>query len=635
MTASPRPVALLRPGEVHLRLLSTTDLHVHVAPYDYYADRPVDTLGLARTGGVVRDLARGAANTLLVDNGDYLQGNPMGDYIAYERGMRAGDLHPMIAAMNVLGYAAGTIGNHDFNYGIDFLDRVNAGAAHPIVCANFARSLGADPRRDRLWARPYVLLDREVLDGSGQRHPLRIGLIGFVPPQIMRWDARHLEGRFAARDILAAARAWVPEMREAGADLVVALCHSGILAAPETDGMEHAALHLAAVPGIDAVVAGHQHMVFPAPKFATSPGIDPVQGRLHGKPAVMAGCWGSHVGVIDLHLARDGGGWRVLGTQSAACPIYDRTDAAVAPRAEVQPDVMAAVADAHAATLAYVRRPVGQTAVALQSYFALVSDDVSVQVVNEAQAWYVGDMLRGTPWAGIPLLSAAAPFKAGGRGGPDHYTDVAPGPLAIRNVADLYLYPNMIRAVVVDGAGLADWLEMAAGIFRTLVPGVADQPLIDPDFPSFNADVIAGVTYRIDVTAPARYDATGRLRDHSARRIRDLAFGGAPVAPTDRFVVATNDYRAGGGGNFPGLDAAAVIFEGPDTNRDVLIRFIHAGGTLNPVLRTTWGFAPSPGTSALFESGRGGRAHLGWVRGARIEDAGDAPNGFALYRLSL
>ena len=192
----------------------------------------------------------------------------MGDYIAYERGMKPGDVHPVIAGMNTLAYEAGTLGNHEFNYGVEFLDLVNAGADFPIVCANFARSLGAAPRDDALHLAPYVILPRTLIDGAGQPHAIKVGLIGFVPPQIMLWDRGHLEGRFATRDILEAARAWVPEMREAGADVVVALSHSGITAGPEAALMENASLQLAGVEGIDAVVTGHQHRVWPSEDFA-------------------------------------------------------------------------------------------------------------------------------------------------------------------------------------------------------------------------------------------------------------------------------------------------------------------------------------------------------------------------------
>ncbi|MCB2123743.1 MAG: 2',3'-cyclic-nucleotide 2'-phosphodiesterase, partial [Rhodobacteraceae bacterium] len=122
-------------NQAHLRIMETTDLHVHVFPYDYYSDKPVDTVGLARTAAIIEAIRAEATNALLIDNGDFLQGNPMGDYIAYERGMKDGDMHPVIQAMNTLGFDGSTLGNHEFNYGLDFLLKSVAGANFPVVSA--------------------------------------------------------------------------------------------------------------------------------------------------------------------------------------------------------------------------------------------------------------------------------------------------------------------------------------------------------------------------------------------------------------------------------------------------------------------------------------------------------------------
>ncbi|MBD3787036.1 MAG: bifunctional 2',3'-cyclic-nucleotide 2'-phosphodiesterase/3'-nucleotidase [Sphingomonadales bacterium] len=624
-------------GQAHLRLIATTDLHCHVQPYDYYADKPVDTVGLSRTGSIVETIRAEAVNAILFDNGDYLQGNPMGDYIAYSKGMAAGDIHPVIAGMNTLGYAAGTLGNHEFNYGIDFLEKVNAGANFPIVCANFAKSLGATPTEDQLFAKPYVIVDTTLIDGAGASHPLRLGVIGFVPPQIMQWDRAHLEGSFFARDILEAARAWVPVLREEGVDLVVALAHTGIDASPETEMMENAAFHLAGIEGIDAVITGHQHKVWPGKDFSGE-GFAPETGLVNGKPAVMAGFWGSHLGVIDLMLERDGAGWRLMGSESSVRPIYERMeDRSIKALVGDFAPAIAATAAAHEATLAYVRAEVGQSSAPLYSYFALVADDPSVQIVSLAQMWYVADQLKGTAHEGLPILSAAAPFKAGGRGGPEYYTDVAAGPIAIKNVADLYLYPNTLQAVRITGAQVREWLERSAGAFNQIEPGKSDQLLLNPDFPSYNFDTIDGVSYRIDLSQPARYDNDGKVVAPEAHRIIDLMFEGKPVDPAQDFVVASNNYRASGGGHFPGADGSTVILQAPDTNRDVLVRYIHAMGTIAPSADANWGFAPVAGATALYDTGPKAAAYLDDIRarGLAIEPAGEGPDGFARFRITL
>lgn len=635
--ASLHPYSLMaKEGSAHLRLMETTDLHVHVHPYDYYRDRPTDTAGLARTATLIKDIRKEASNSILVDNGDFLQGNPMGDYIAYERGMQEGDVHPVIKAMNVLGYDAATLGNHEFNYGLDFMMKVLSGSNFPFVCANLASgTLASGPREDSLLLNPYVILDRSVVDGAGNSHTLKIGFIGFVPPQIMNWDRRHLEGKVNTRDIVTAAKAFVPEMREQGCDLVIALSHSGIDGNDYSDGMENASLHLAGIEGIDAVFSGHHHLVFPGPAYEGVPGVDAEKGTLFGKPAAMGGFWGSHLGVIDLMIERDGSGWRVANFMTEARPIYKKDGRKSIPLVESQQELLDVVKEDHEATLAYVRRPVGKTSAPLHSYFALVADDPSVQIVSQAQTWYITDMLKGTEWEGLPVLSAAAPFKAGGRGGPDYYTDVPIGDVAIKNVSDLYLYPNTARAVAITGADVKEWLERSAGIFRQVTPGSADQPLIDPAFPSYNFDVIDGVTYQIDLSQPSKYGQKGELLNANASRITDLEFNGKPIDPAQKFVVATNNYRASGGGGFPGISDDVVIFVGPDTNRDVLVRYIVDQGTINPSADANWTFKPMAGTTVLFDTGPGGKDHAAAVEGVSIEPAGDGDEGFARYRITL
>ena len=618
----------MAPG-IPLRLIGTSDLHAYIYPYDYYRDRPDETVGLAKTAALISAARAEATNSLLLDNGDFIQGAPLGDYAAQWLQTDKSAIHPVIAAMNELGYAVGTLGNHEFNYGLDLLETALRGAAFPVVSCNVSRPDGS------LYFEPWVILDRALRDEAGVSRPLRLGVIGFVTPQIIQWDQSHLAGRATTIGIVEAARIHVPELRRQGADIVIALCHSGISRRTPSPGDENAALALSGVEGIDAILLGHQHLVLPGSDFRGIAGVDTDNGALHGVPAFMPGFWGSHLGIIDLLLVEVESGWRIGRASVAVRPIYLRDGETVTPTVDADIRLLEIARPAHEATLTYVRAPVGEIASPINSYFALIADDPSVQIVNAAQAWYVRRLAQSVPaLAGLPILSAAAPFKCGGRGGPDYYTDVAAGPIAIKDVANLYVFPNSLRVVKISGAVLREWLERSASLFLRIDPNSRDrQALLDGTFSAYNFDVIAGVTYAIDVTQPARYDSEGELVAAEAHRIVDLRFQDEPVDPSRDFLVVTNSYRAGGGGNFPGCDGSTVVFEAPDANRDALVRYIVESRQVEAKSDGHWRFAPWPADAIVTFLTSPAAATAAPPSGVSITPLGPAPGGFAMYRV--
>lgn len=627
---------------IALRVLETTDLHGHIHGYDYFADHPCPATGFARIATLIERARSEAQNVLLFDNGDFLQGTPLTQYWGTKRGLRPAETHPMIAAMNLAHYDAGTLGNHEFDYGLDYLEQVIAGATFPMVCANMWRSagVGSEAQGAHLIA-PWTVLNRDFIDQNGSAHRLRIGVIGVLPPQTALWAREPIGGRARTACMVETLRTELPRLRTQNVDLVIALAHTGIAtpdkAGPPGEPPEQAALEIAALDGIDVILCGHTHECFPSPELPASAGIDPIRGALHGKPAISAGRWGSHLGVIDLRLEKaTGESWKIAGFQTDLRPIREGgpSHAPSAPLPEA-PGILTAVAPAHIETLTHIRRQVGTLASPLQSYFSMVAPDAGLTLVADAQRNHARERLRGTQWAELPILSAVAPFKSGGRGGPGFYIDIPAGPLTISHIDDLYVYPNLTTALEVTGAQVMDWLEHSAGAFTTLQPGHADQPLLDPDFPSYNFDVIDGLTYEIDPSHPPRYSPTGRQLSRSARRVRNLRHCGAPVTPEDRFVIVTNSYRSAGAGCFLPVGMPTIPLGRPRLSRDVLIDEVTRRVQVSPVPRETWRLRGFPETSAVFTTSPRALDHLDGLAGITLEPLELLPSGFQRIRLHL
>jgi len=620
---------------VRLRVLETSDIHMHIMDYDYFQDQSSVTAGLARTAALLEQARSEVSNSILVDNGDLLQGNPLGDFIARQRGLGEGDIHPVYKAMNLLDYAVGNIGNHEFNYGLDFLAQSIAGANFPYICANVFHDDGDDDAsNDVPFFDQYIIVDRTLTAEDGSTHAIKIGFIGFVPPQIMQWDLSNLKGRVVAHDIVNTARALVPKMKAEGADIVVAIPHSGLSGSEPIAMAENVSNHLSSVPDINAIMFGHSHRVFPSDNYADIAGVNVEKGTINGVAATMPGFWGSHLGYVDLQLSVSGDGeWRVIEGIGATRPIYKRENGKLIPLVEPMEEIVSAVREEHEAAVDYVRTGVGEITAPINSFFALVQDDPSVQIVTNAQRRYVERLIQGTEYDGMPVLSASAPFKTGGRGGSDFFTEIPAGEIALKHVADLYIYPNTLRAVTVTGAQVREWLEMSAGLFNQIDPDDnTEQELISTSYSSYNFDVIDGVTYRIDVTQPRRYDSDGNLINAESHRIMELAYDGQPIDANAVFVVATNNYRAGGGGDFPGLDGSNIIIDAPDTNRDILAKYIFDLKKLDPTADGNWSFAPIAGdVFVTFSSSLDAQQFLS--PDSSIERVGQNDNGSGKYRI--
>lgn len=626
-------------NQVDLRIIGTTDIHSFLTDFDYYKDAPTEKFGFTRAASLIRQARAEVKNSVLVDNGDLIQGNPIADYQAAV-GYKEGKSNPAVDCLNAMHYEVGTLGNHEFNYGLDYLADAIKQAKFPIVNANVVKAGSEEP-----YYTPYVIQEKTVVDNKGKSHKLKIGYIGFVPPQIMVWDKANLTGKVETRDIVKSAQKYVPEMKKKGADIIVALAHTGPSDEPYHEGAENSAFYLADVPHIDAVIFGHSHRLFPNKEFAKSPNADIAKGTVKGVPESMAGYWANNISVVDLVLSEHNGKWIVTDGKAVLRPIYDAENKKAL--AENDPEMTALLKETHEATRKFVAQPIGKATDNMYSYLALVQDDPTIQIVNQAQKAYVEKVAPSVPaMAGLPILSAGAPFKAGGRkNDPTGYTEVNKGELTFRNAADLYLYPNTLVVVKVSGEQLKEWLECSAGMFKQIDPA-NDKPqsLLDWEgFRTYNFDVIDGVNYEYDLTQPPRYDGECKLINPDAHRVVNLTYQGKPVDPKAEFLIATNNYRAYGN-KFPGTGDKHIVYASPDENRQVLADYIKAtsekDGAVNPRADKNWRFVPIKGNDKLdvrFETSPSEQTAQFIKENAQypMKQVGTDEVGFAVYQIDL
>ncbi len=615
---------------VNLRILETSDIHVNLMNYDYYQTKTDNKVGLVQTATLVNKAREEAKNSVLFDDGDALQGTPLGDYVANKikdpkNPVDPSYTHPLYRVMNLMKYDVISLGNHEFNYGLDYLNKVISKTEFPVINSNVYKDDHDDNEEndENYFDKPYHILEKEVVDEAGQKQIVKIGVMGFVPPQIMNWDKANLEGKVKAKDIVETAKKMVPKMKAEGADVIVALAHSGVDKSGYNVGMENASYYLTEVPGVDAVLMGHSHTE--------------VKDVFNGVPVVMPGVFGSNLGIIDMQLKKVNGKWEVQKDQSKP-QLRPIADSKGNPLVESDQKLVNEIKDEHQATIDYVNTPVGETKAPINSYFSLVQDDPSVQIVTNAQKWYVEQELKKPEYEkikDIPVLSAGAPFKAGGRNGATYYTDIPAGTLAIKNVADLYVYPNTLYAVKVNGAQVKEWLEMSAGQFNQIDPKkTEEQPLVNIGYPTYNFDILDGLKYEIDVTQPAKYDKDGKVVNANTNRIVNMTYEGKPVADDQEFIVATNNYR-GSSQTFPGVSKGEVVYQSQDETRQIIVKYMQKIKNIDPAADQNWTFKPivADKLNTTFDSSPNAQKYI--KKDGKISYVGPSENEFAKYAIDI
>ena len=654
---------------VKLSLLETTDIHQNLLSYNYYSLTADTTLGMERAATLIKTARAENPNTVLLDDGDNIQGTLLGDYQAVASPVTCSQTLALHKVMNALQYDGGGVGNHEFNYGLPFLSQVTntdfgvagvskgancGGPNYPIVLSNVDGVASG-----KAIFNPYALIDKSFTatkpDGSPLAVKLKIGILGFVPPQIMQWDQKNLEGKVVVNGVVESANKYIPEMRNKGANLVVALSHGGLDASTYSPKMENGSLHLTKTD-IDALMVGHSHLIFPKGKeigaaaldasLASLPAdqVDGINGLVNGVPTVMGQSWGRRLGIISMTLAYNNGKWSVQKSKtSVESRGFKYTDGVTTVAAD--PSIAPLIDTEHKATIAYASQPLGTaTEFPMSAYFSLVGDVSAIQIVNQAQQDYMRNQIATNPtlaaYKNIPVLSCSAPFKAG-RNGPTDFTDVAPSAttaaataLQVRNPGDLYVFGNNnLQAVKIKGSDLKAWLEIPAGQFGQIDPTLATEQDLVPSYSTvYNFDVFYadnnGLKYAIDVTKP------------QGSRIRNLTYNGAAVADSAEFIVATNDFRAGGK-LIPALDGSSIIFKSPDANQAIVSDYIKKAGpkltlATNGSARP-WSFVKTATAGPVFLRVTSGKLSVAQTQNLPlvVSETGLDASGFGKYRIDL
>ena len=559
--AAQGPGPKMRPTAT-ITVLGTTDLHGNVMNWDYFANRDYrdsagNDIGLAKVSTLVSAIReeRGAANVMLIDAGDTIQGTPLAYYYARIDPITDGaSVHPMAEAMNIIGYDAAALGNHEFNYGIDTLRVFQEQLDFPLLGANAvdaATKLPAFP--------PYFIKSFTMPDGK----VVKVGVLGLTNPGIAIWDKANVEGRMEFPGLVEQAKIFVPRLRKAGADIVVVSAHSGAdTSSSYGDALpypENAATLVAQqVPGIDAILVGHAHKEI-VERWVTNEATG--EQVLLTEPLK----WGMRLSVIDLDLTLVEKKWRLRGVSAQV--LNSNT-------VDEDPAVVDALQKQHDIVVDYVNSVIGTSAQAMSASRAVVEDVAAIDFVNYVQADAVKQALAGTADAALPVVSIAAPFNRDAA--------IPEGEVTVRDVAGLYVFDNTLVAVKVTGAQIRDYLEFSA-VYYKQVSGTGPFAMKDvtnavtasaPNgTPDYNYDIVAGLdaplTYDVDIAQPA------------GSRIANLRYAGAPIVDTQEFAMAINNYRQSGGGNFPHVKTAPVLYNRQVEIRQLIIDWVTANGVVD------------------------------------------------------
>ena len=519
------------PARVQITILGTTDLHGNIYPIDYYTNKP-DNRGLAKIATLIKRVRQEHKNILLVDSGDTIQGTPL-EYYHNKKNNKPPD--PMMLAMNALNFDAMAVGNHEYNFGLQVLEKARSEAKFPWLSGNTY-----EKGTDKTHYQPYLV--KEV---SG----VRIGIVGLTTPGIPNWENIQNYAGLEFREPAGEARKWVTLLREKeNVDAVVVAMHMGVEEDLRTGEVnpgqvpnENMAVAIAKqISGIDVIFMGHTHRDVPSL-------------YLNGVLLTQANHWGRHLARADLYLEKEGEGWRVYAKSARTIPVDDRVDA--------DPEILQLTAPYHEETQQWLSRAIGESSDELTAAEARFKDTAILDLIQRVQLE-----------TGKADVSMAAVFNPQAR--------IPKGPVTVREIASLYVYENTLVVLEVTGQQIKDALEHSAKYFKPYEPGKTPAELVDEKIPAYNFDIAEGVEYEIDIRKPF------------GQRIQNLRFRGKPLDPNQKLKLATNNYRVNGGGGYTMYKNAPVVYRSSDEIREIMIDWVERHKTIPITPTNNWRLIP-------------------------------------------
>lgn len=491
-------------------ILATSDLHGYLFPTDYIEPSKEKALGLFKIATLIRsEKEKADGPVILIDNGDYIQGSPLTQYI--EENEKSPET--LISVLNELEYDVGIIGNHEFNYGLDYLKKGIEAANYPVLSANILE------KGEYLADGPVFYLEK-----SG----VKIGVLGLTTQYIPHWEHPENIENLEFFSAVETAKEWAPKIREK-ADLVIVAYHGGMesdfISGRPTEthtGENEGYKLLTEVPGIDVLITGHQHR-----KIAEI---------VNGIPLIQPGQRGEHLGKIVLEIDAKN---KISKSEVELLSVKD---------ASVDVRLYNKYKPIQRAVNNWLDEVIGQT-------------DGDMTITNPAQARlvehpYVEFINRVQLYYGKADISLTALFS-------NHVTGYNKE-ITIRDVLTNYPYPNTLAVIKVTGEELRQALEQTAEYF---IVNDKNQIAVNPKFlkikpQPYNYDMYEGIEYIIDVGKEV------------GNRIVHLQYQGRDIQPTDEFELVTNQYRAVGGGNYTMFEGKEFIREITIPMNELILAYI-------------------------------------------------------------